>query len=175
MKVVRKIKTENRKLSPGFTLMELLVVIFIISILVALSLVSFGGSQRQARDTQRKSDLNQYRNALEAYAGANDGYYSSRTARQTASSYPCDVLDGVFMSDCLDDPGNNPGTSPDNNYRYRTNGTGGASATATQFVLWVYLETGGIWEVCSDGRQGKLDINPPNTPSDGSGNCEVIL
>jgi len=56
-----KIKVENL----GFTLIELLVVISIIGILASLTLVSYTGAQKQTRDTQRRSDLNQYRNACQ--------------------------------------------------------------------------------------------------------------
>lgn len=148
----------------GFTLIELLVVISIIGILIALSLVSYGGAQKQTRDTQRRSDLNQYRNSLENYAAANDGLYTSRTSRQDATSRPCDVLKPNFISDCPDDPGSKT-------YQYRSNGSGSGAPDATQYVLWVELETGGYWEVCSDGRVGKLT----SLPNDAGGNCDVSL
>lgn len=49
----------------GFTLVELLIVMAILSSLVALVAGGFRSSQIRGRDTQRKSDLKQIANALE--------------------------------------------------------------------------------------------------------------
>ena len=150
----------------GFTLIELLVVISIIGILASLTLVSYTGAQKQTRDTQRRSDLAQYRNGLENYAAANNGMYTSRTDRQLADSRPCDMLNPNFISGCPSDPIGDTHT-----YYYRSNGGGWGEPTATQYVLWVQLETGGYWEVCSDGRSGKLASG--TTINDLAGNCQL--
>jgi len=76
-----KLKMEDRKWKiQGFTLIELLIVISIIGILAAMVTISFMNTQRQARDTQRKSDLSQYRNALEAFASKNNGLFPGESA-----------------------------------------------------------------------------------------------
>lgn len=64
----------------GFTLVELLVVMTIIAILVGISLVSFDGIRKSARDSKRKADLESIRSALEVY-------------RTDCRSYP---IDGSF-------------------------------------------------------------------------------
>jgi type II secretion system protein G len=51
----------------GFTLIEILIVMVIIGILATLSIGSFQSSQQKARDAERKSDLQQIANSLEAY------------------------------------------------------------------------------------------------------------
>jgi len=66
------IKFLNKK--NGFTLIELLVVISIIGILAGLTLTSYSGAQKQARDTKRKSDLVNMRTALEAYYVSYNAY-----------------------------------------------------------------------------------------------------
>ncbi|KKT97983.1 MAG: General secretion pathway protein G [Microgenomates group bacterium GW2011_GWA1_46_15] len=48
----------------GFTLVELLIVIAIIGVLSALLFSNFTGARERARDTKRKSDLMQIKNAL---------------------------------------------------------------------------------------------------------------
>ncbi len=50
-------KKTQAKDQKGFTLVELLVVIAIIGILATIGIVSYNGTQRIARDNQRKSDL----------------------------------------------------------------------------------------------------------------------
>ena len=64
-------KSQNSK---GFTLIELLVVMTIIVILAGLSLVSYQGAQRSARDGGRRADLEQIRTALEMCYADNDTY-----------------------------------------------------------------------------------------------------
>jgi general secretion pathway protein G len=59
--------TGNWKLSRGFTLVELLVVMAILGVLVTIGLVSFRSSQMRGRDAQRKSDLKQLSNSLELF------------------------------------------------------------------------------------------------------------
>src|SRR3989344_6432340 len=58
----------------GFTIVELLVVIAIISILVAISLVLFGGPRAKSRDARRETDMTQIRNALGLYISNNSIY-----------------------------------------------------------------------------------------------------
>lgn len=57
----------HKKLSRGFTLIELMVVIGIMGVLVAVSATSFISAQLKARDARRKSDLSQISKALEMY------------------------------------------------------------------------------------------------------------
>lgn len=59
----------------GFTLIELLVVIAIIAILAALILAALNSAQKGARDSQRLSDLNQYKTALAQYQSDFGGAY----------------------------------------------------------------------------------------------------
>ncbi len=61
----------------GFTLIELLIVIVIIAILVAILAVSYTTIQRNARDTQRRSDLQAVAGVLERFYGDNSVYPTS--------------------------------------------------------------------------------------------------
>ncbi|MEJ2347572.1 MAG: type II secretion system protein [Patescibacteria group bacterium] len=136
----------------GFTLIELLVVISLIGILASLALVSYTGTQKQARDSERKSDLRQYQNAVELFANKNNGIYVSRTSSGgvVASTTLCTDLS---LTSCPEDPR----FDQDNTfvYRYQSNGTDGGNVDATQYVLWGKLEnTTDYWVVCSDGKVG---------------------
>ncbi len=62
----------------GFTILELLTIITIISILLGFALVSYSSSKRNSRDARRKSDVTTYANALqELYSVKNTLYQPS--------------------------------------------------------------------------------------------------
>lgn len=63
----------------GFTIVELLVVIVVISILVALTLPNLFGLQRRARDDTRKNDLKNIKSALEEYYSDHNAYPAALT------------------------------------------------------------------------------------------------
>lgn len=86
------------KLHKGFTLIELLIVISIIGILVALVSASFLTAQKNARDSRRKTDLEQIRQALESYRAEN-GSYPLLTDDLTPSyitTLPTDPRNGTY-------------------------------------------------------------------------------
>ncbi len=152
----------------GFTLIELLVVISIIGILAALAMVSFTSSQRQARDTARKSDLKQYQTAVESFANQNGSLFPSRPdgSGATASTTLCA---DIGMTTCPEDAKN----VNDNTYVYKYQSDGAAStgaATSTSYVLWAKLENvTGYFLLCSNGKsgtvlQGSLTIAAGNCP-----------
>ena len=135
-------------LQKGFTLIELLVVISIIGILASLTLVSFSGSQKQTRDTERRSDLGQYRNALENYAASNSGIYPTAAAGDITSV--CNGTDGAlddYLASCPADPN---GTDQ---YQYY-------SLAGSEYVIWADLETSDFWQVCSNGISGASESEP---------------
>lgn len=150
----------KKKIFKGFTLIELLVVISVIGILASIALVSFGPAQKQARDTQRKSDIRQYQNALETYASKGNGLFPSRTTAVDLSSL-CATL-GISGS-CPTDP-----KAPTTIYRYITDGTGSPNNNASKYVLWSSLENAaGYWVICSTGKVG-LSATAPS-----SSNCPI--
>src|SRR3989338_7674869 len=71
----------------GFTYLELLVSIAIISILAAASLYFFIGAQADSRDARRKSDLAQLQLALEAYKADYNTYPASSLTALTFYNY----------------------------------------------------------------------------------------
>lgn len=155
------------KMRRGFTLVELLVVISIIAILAALATISFTSTQKQTRDTQRKSDLKQYQNALEVYANKNNGLYPMWGNEVSAAGVQfCNG--SLALAQCPQDPK----YSSDNTYyyHYESDGTlNNGSATATKYILFATLESDPdtYWVVCSTGISGKTTIYPSNS----DGNC----
>lgn len=141
----------------GFTLIELLVVISIIGVLATLALVSFGPAQKQARDTQRKSDIRQYQNSLEMYANKGNGLFPSRTTAVDPSSL-CATL-GISGT-CPADP-----KAPTKYYRYISDGSGNPNNDASKYVLWASLENvTSYWVICSTGKVG-LSVAAPSSSS----------
>ena len=67
-----KIKIKNSR--QGFSLIELLVVIFIIGVLAGVVFPNFMGARERARDARRKQDLESVRNALRIYYNDNQAY-----------------------------------------------------------------------------------------------------
>ncbi|PIS09682.1 hypothetical protein COT75_00605 [Candidatus Beckwithbacteria bacterium CG10_big_fil_rev_8_21_14_0_10_34_10] len=77
-----KLEQTNKQ---GFTLLELLVAIFIMGVLTAMLLANFQDVRSRGRDTKRKTQLIQVKNALRIYYNDNQ-------------QYPAD--DGVGNLDC---------------------------------------------------------------------------
>lgn len=146
-----KLKTKKLKNIFAFTLIEVLITVSIIGLLASLTLVSFGGTQKAARDTQRKSDLKQYAAALENFANANNSLYPERPSTVAASSTLCDDL---VITTCPEDPKNSADASFE--YKYQSDGSASTGdAVATKYVLWAKIEkTTDYWIVCSDGKVG---------------------
>lgn len=125
----------------AFTLIEMLVVISLIGILAALALVSFGGAQKQARDTTRKSDIKQYQTSIEDYASKNGGLYPVSGSTIISSGAVCTAL---AIGTCPADP--KTGTL---DYRY--------IGTATSYAVWATLENKSVyWIACSNGKNGEM-------------------
>ncbi len=97
-----------KKLSRGFTLIEIAVVVAIIAILAAITLVAYNRVQIEARDTKRKNDISILQTALEKYYDTNGTYPSGcYTVSESAFS-------GTNQGECSSYTGstNNP-ISPD--------------------------------------------------------------
>ncbi|RJR25461.1 prepilin-type N-terminal cleavage/methylation domain-containing protein [Candidatus Microgenomates bacterium] len=82
----------------GFTLIELLVVIAILGILTTLLISNVAGARERARDSKRKADLKEIKNALEMYKQDNNSYPDSGWSEALQSgdymkSVPVDPLD----------------------------------------------------------------------------------
>lgn len=71
----------------GFTLVELLVVMAIISILATVILSGFRASQRRSRDAVRKSDLRQIGQALELFNSDHNQYPVGNSGRIAACPF----------------------------------------------------------------------------------------
>jgi len=103
-----KFEIRNSKL--GFTLMELIIAMAILAIVTGSLLGNYTSSQKKGRDSQRKSDLKQLQNALEAYANDNNGFYPNATSGQISGAnwgntfVDPDNPTTIYMKQMVEDP-----------------------------------------------------------------------
>ena len=71
MKKNSLLKTKRQR---GFTLLELLVVVSIISILLALGVVAFSTAQRKSRDAKRQGDIKAMQDGFEQFYAVEGSY-----------------------------------------------------------------------------------------------------
>ena len=149
----------------GFTLIELLIVISIIAILAAMAIFGIGNVFEKARNTQRRSDIKQYQEALEVWANSHNGLYPVRSgADQDADSVLCNDLG--LGTGCPSDP------IDTQEYKYRSStgtGSGGTcSSCAAEYVLWAQLEESSTtyFVACYNGRVGTTSSSPTLTTCD---------
>ena len=57
----------KHRLSRGFTLLEVLVVVAIIGILISIGTAAYTSAQKKSRDSRRQGDLRSIQNAFEQY------------------------------------------------------------------------------------------------------------
>ncbi len=97
-------KFRNKNYSKGFTLIELMVVISIISLLSSLIFASLSTSRAKGRDALRMQTLRQYEKALASYYAVNNSYpTTSGTWRGRQTTAGCGTIASSFFI-----PGLNP-------------------------------------------------------------------
>lgn len=178
------------KYKRGFTLIELLIVMAVLGVLAGMVIITFPAGTRRARDVQRKSDLAQYRTAIERFANENNSFYPefaggrdpSEVLPNPANDLCNDALD-YTIEECPSDPRDGDGavcvdeTGGDINcaYTYLSDGSVDTGvATAIRYVLIARTEAPAnevrpYWIACSTGRAGYSDAIPTG------GTCPITL
>lgn len=105
----------------GFTLIEILVAATILAVLAAIGFVSYASVNQRGRDSKRKSDVEQIRQALEMYRSDNGYYPGTGAGSWTDASGLSSTLVSTYLPAVPSDP-----KSTDQVYRYKaTDASGG--------------------------------------------------
>lgn len=153
-------KFKDIKKQRGFTLIELLVAISIIAILLGFISARYVTIEKQGRDTRRKSDLSQYRIAVENYASVNNSLYPTPAGGGNCNTNAATLCnDTNFKTNFLPSCPTDPRQSATNYYAYCSNGQ--------QYTLNTLTDTTAkIWQVCSTGQSCLLGVSAyPDTSS----------
>jgi len=150
------------KSKKGFTLVELLVVIGIMSILATVVVVQINGSKERSRDSLRKADLLKIATALEFYRTDNKSYPSLDPSDTTnlntvMNSGLTAALVPTYLPAMPTDPKNPASTKYDQQYQYASSATLGTKSTS--FTLYAVLE--------KPTAEDKITVPDPI----GTGNC----
>jgi prepilin-type N-terminal cleavage/methylation domain-containing protein len=94
----------------GFTIVELLIVIVVISILTAITVVAYNGVQNRARTVAAQSAANNVQKKAEAYNAEEGSYPSTLAALTGASSSASYSLTGITFSAADPSSPSNPAT-----------------------------------------------------------------
>ena len=99
-----------RKNNNGFTIVEIVVTVVVISLLVSVAIFGYSRTQMDSRNSQRTSKINILTEALEKYYGKNGEYPSCSAMTQSASLVTTNVLPGLDPN-VLVAPNSPPGTT----------------------------------------------------------------
>lgn len=131
---MKKVRNQQR----GFSFVELLVAIAILGILTAITMISFRGANKNARDTRRKAELSEIQGAVEEYRLANGAY--PQTDDTSADGVFLPALQPDYLARNYIDPQN----SATRNYTYRYLGIEGC-----QYALVTIMENSQNARSCS--------------------------
>lgn len=123
--------------SRGFTLIELMVVVFIIALLASVVIVNVSSVRQKGRDAKRVSDLSTVAAALQSYYADNHQYVPAAGWLDFSAAVPGGLsvlVSGKYLSSLPTDPKN-----PTQNYSYYS--VAASCSSNTSYVLRTYLES----------------------------------
>ena len=135
----------------GFSFVEVMVVVTIISILASVLFVSFNAARENARDDVRKTDLKRLQLAIETYKAQNGRYPDSGCAGETNIFYGPGSAEG-----------DNPNPAPNDSGNYELCATDWIVGLVPEFIAELpsdptsELDGGRGFYYRSDGNQYKL-------------------
>jgi prepilin-type N-terminal cleavage/methylation domain-containing protein len=119
-------RLQLRKNQPGFTIVELLIVIVVIGILAAIVIVAYNGVQGRASLNKKIGDLSSIRRVIESYYALNGSYPTTGNTWSFQRNLGDSFIPGVTPSIASKLPSVSDGSTgnpTDNSYVYNSNGT----------------------------------------------------
>lgn len=146
--------TISKNKRSAFTYIELLIVVVIILAVSTVSVVAWKSATVKARDTKRKSDLQQYHIALQNYGSQSSWIYPTVTQNSLADTLcvaPNTLKSSKYLTVCPQDHKNSFDISY--GYYYSTS----TSSSNRVYVLYTKLESKDVyWVYCSNGKSGEV-------------------
>lgn len=111
---MRRKDLRKKRKQAGFTLTEIMVVVFIIGLLSTVVLINVGGAMNQGRSTKAQADIANLANALEQYSMDMFDYPSEQDGLEALVEAPNSVPDGSryrqggYISKLPNDPWGRP-------------------------------------------------------------------
>lgn len=144
--ISERLRIKKESSQRGFTILELLIVIFIITLIASVIIINVSSSRTKARDARRKSDLLIIASALESYFVENKVYPNGNCLLTNATSGNTlrnELVNNGFLTTLPVDPQST--ASPPRNYIYITNNyyscVGGTNQpNSPGFVIAAFLE-----------------------------------
>lgn len=143
-----KISKKNR----GFTLIEVLVAVSIVSILLSVISISVSGSRKDARNATRQTDIKQIGTALELYYTDEERYITSDRNLCKGDSI------GKFIESVSEDP-----LSGDTNQICYTWVDNTASICKNKFCVYATLEGIGVGYFAASHKGVTMLVDEPGT------------
>lgn len=140
----------------GFTLIEVLVTVFIITLLSAVGMSFFGSMQANNRDQQRLRDLNSVKQALELFRH-DKGYYASSSAIQFTCTSPSFASGNKVYMDQLP---KDPQCSASRNYLYQATPPGCSGVDCSGYVICAKKDGNKTFNVPTECQTLSCTSNP---------------
>lgn len=128
------LRSARKRFTEGFTLVEILVSVVIISIIVTISVGAMAGMQKSSRDGKRKADLRIIQSALEEYR-ADQHYYPAALTPGAPLQSP--DISKTYLRQIPSDPSSGSGAD---NYCYLSSPTSCSGTGCVQYSLFAGLE-----------------------------------
>jgi len=121
--IIKNMFNKFKKNKQAFTLVELLVVVFIIGLLTSITIYSIQNSKAKSRDVKRVNDISQIQMALEKYYNKNQNYPAVLSDLSSSTD--------IYLATIPEAPNQPDGdcTVENNEYVYTVSGTNNTNYT----------------------------------------------